>query len=283
MAAKLGRYPLLGLFSFRPEDGLLRGGSPAQTEGGGATLAVKFLPVGDTAFSVEFGREIDPETNTRVRGLNAAVRELRERGGLDGLIETIPSFRALLVHYDPLRTSGAELAAAIRPLVEEDRRASAEGDLWRLPACYGGDEFGPDLAEVAARTGLSSDEVIELHAGATFTVYMLGFMPGLAYMGGLPERLHLPRREDPRTRVPAGSVAIAGALSIVYPWESPGGWHLLGRTPVRLFDLRRGERPVLLAPGDLVRFVPQSRAEFDAMSGAVAAGEFDVGGLREAP
>ena len=243
-------------------------------------MAVRFLAVGDTAFSVEFGREVDPEINARVRGLNAAVRELRDRGGLRGLIETIPSFRALLVHYDPLRTSRAELEAAIRPLVEEDRRATAEGRLWRLPACYGG-EFGPDLDEVAERVGLSADEVIDLHAGATFTVYMLGFLPGLAYMGGLPEHLHLPRRENPRTRVPAASVAIAGGLSIVYPWESPGGWHLLGRTPVRLFDLRRGEREaVLLAPGDRVRFVPQARAEFEAMSGAVAAGEFDALSLR---
>jgi inhibitor of KinA len=243
-------------------------------------VAARFLALGDTAFSVEFGRGVDPEVNARVRGLNAALHELRARGGLAGLIETIPSFRALLVLYDPLRTSRAELEAAVRPLVEEGRRAEAEGALWRLPVCYGG-EFGPDLEDVAERTGLTPERVVELHAGATFTVYMLGFMPGLAYMGGLPKELHLPRRSNPRTRLPAGSVAIATELSIVYPWESPGGWHLLGRTPVRMFDPRHEERPVLLAPGDRVRFVPQTREEFEEMGRAVAADEFDARGLRE--
>jgi len=238
-------------------------------------VGVRYLSCGDTAFSVEFGTAIDPALNARVMGLHAAIAAAVAAGGLPGVVETVPSFRALLVHYDPLRTGRAELEPAIDALVREGRTATASGRRWRLPCCYDDPEFAPDLADVAARTGLDTQRVIDLHAGAEFAVYMLGFMPGFAFMGGLPKALELPRRQQPRVSVPQGSVAIALSLTGIYPWASPGGWHLLGRTPVLMFDTRRPE-PSLLAPGDGVGFRPIRRGEYDALATAQAAAPLDV-------
>jgi KipI family sensor histidine kinase inhibitor len=145
--------------------------------------------------------------------------------------------------------------------------ARAGSTLWRVPVCYEG-EFAPDLAEVARLTGLTPDEVVVLHSGTRFHVYMLGFLPGFPYLGDLPERLALPRRADPRLRVPAGSISIATSLTAIYPYESPGGWHLIGATPIRLFDAER-PCPALLAPGDAVIFDPVDRAAFASMRRAV--------------
>jgi inhibitor of KinA len=234
------------------------------------TMDARFLPAGDTALVVEFGDVIDRALSERVLALAEEIRS----AALIGVIETVPTFRSLMVHYDPLETSGSELADRIRALGFGTGSSARRRQLWRLPACYAA-EWAPDLASVAERTGLRPAEVIERHAGTQFHVYMLGFVPGYPYMGDLPPELHLPRRADPRTRVPAGSIAIASSLTAVYPIETPGGWHLIGATPVRLFD-PAWEHPSLLAPGDAVRFEPISSDEYRSIGVEIAAGCYRI-------
>jgi KipI family sensor histidine kinase inhibitor len=233
-------------------------------------MSVRFLPSGDTALVVEFGARIDRGLSARVLRLNAAVRAAR----IPGVVETVPTFRSLMVHYDPLLTDGATVTAAIRPLLDRISGEARQTKLWRIPACYT-ERHGPDLEEVARRTGLESAEVVRLHSSVRYLVYMVGFSPGFPYLGDLPHPLALPRRTDPRVRVPAGSIAIAAGMTAVYPVESPGGWHLIGATPVRLFDLT-WPRPALLAAGDEVTFEPIDSAQFDKIQAAVAAGRYRV-------
>jgi KipI family sensor histidine kinase inhibitor len=232
---------------------------------------------GDTGFSVEFGEGIDRGINAMVMALHAALTDTRPAG----LVETIPSFRALLVQYDPLITSRADLETHVRGLLAGLKPQQRAGRLWRLPVCYA-DEFAPDLAETAERCKVTPQKVIEIHTGGRYFVYMLGFMPGLAYMGGLDAALHLPRRSSPRTKVPQGSVAIAESMTTIYPWESPGGWHLLGRTPLRLFDAARAE-PILLSAGDEVTYFAVSADDYAAMLHQVEAGAFDYAALKVTP
>lgn len=244
--------------------------------------SVRLLNLGDTAVTVEFGDRVDPLLMPRVSGLDAALQALLQAGEAPGLIETVPTFRSLTVIFDPLVTARPDVDALIqRALQAADTQAAPPGRTWRLPVLYGG-EFGPDLASVAEATGLSCEEVIARHSGTPYRVYMLGFLPGFPFMGDVAPPLALPRRSEPRVRVPAGSVAIAGGLTAIYPWESPGGWHLLGRCPVRLFDPAR-PAPSLLAPGDQVIFTAVEAAhyaEIDAelRSGAREAASFlDLG------
>ncbi len=231
---------------------------------------MRFLPAGDTAVIVEFGDRIDRLLSERVLRLSALLRAAK----LPGVVETVPTFRSLMVHYDPCATDGASLTAAIENLLDNSRGEAKPVTLWRIPACYAA-SHGPDLAEVAQRTGLSMEEIVGLHSNTRFHIYMLGFVPGYPYMGDLPEPLVLPRRADPRVRVPPGSIAIATSMTAIYPLESPGGWHLIGATPIRLFDPRRS-RPALLGAGDAVRFEPITVREFDAIRAAVAADTYRV-------
>ena len=233
-------------------------------------MNVRFLPAGDTAVIVEFGDRIDRLLSDRVLRLSTLVRAAK----LPGVIETVPTFRSLMVHYDPLATDSASLTAALENLLDENRGETQPVKLWRIPACYAA-SHAPDLAEVVQRTGLSTEEIVGLHSNTRFHVYMIGFVPGFPYMGDLSAPLVLPRRADPRVRVPPGSIAIATNMTAIYPLESPGGWHLIGATPVRLFDLRR-PRPALLSPGDAVRFEPVTVREFDAIRAAVAADAYQV-------
>jgi KipI family sensor histidine kinase inhibitor len=231
---------------------------------------------GDTGFSVEFGEGIDRGVNAMVMALHGALSDARPAG----LVETIPSFRALLVQYDPLSTTRADLEAHVRGLLDGLKPQQRAGRLWRLPVCYAA-AFAPDLAEVADRCKVTPDEVVAIHTGGRYFVYMLGFMPGLAYMGGLDAKLHLPRRSSPRTKVPQGSVAIAESMTTIYPWESPGGWHLLGRTPLRLFDAARAE-PILLAAGDEVTYEAVSADDYAVMQRQAEDGSFDYAALKVA-
>ncbi len=232
---------------------------------------------GDTGFSVEFGEGIDRGINAMVMALHAALAETRPAG----VVETVPSFRALLVQYDPLVTSRADLEGHVRGLLDGLKPQQRAGRLWRLPVCYA-EDFGLDLAETADRCKVTTDQVIAIHTGGRYFVYMLGFMPGLAYMGGLDAALHLPRRSSPRTKVPQGSVAIAESMTTIYPWESPGGWHLLGRTPLRLFDASRAE-PILLGAGDEVTYFAVSTDDYAAMLRQVENGAFDYAALKVTP
>jgi KipI family sensor histidine kinase inhibitor len=240
--------------------------------------APKLKSLGDAALSVEYGEAIDPAANARVMALYAALEAARKEGALPGVIETVPSFRALAVHYDPLRIGRADLVERLAPWLDAKGADAATGRTWVLPACYEGD-FAPDLAEVAERTGLSEAEVVARHAGTDYRVCILGFVPGFAYLSGVPQALRLPRRSSPRTAVPAGSVAIAGEMSGVYPLESPGGWHLIGRCPVPMFD-PAADPPVFLSPGDVVRFSPIGADAYAGMKARASAGTFDVAALR---
>jgi KipI family sensor histidine kinase inhibitor len=229
--------------------------------------APRFLSAGDAALVVEFGNAVDPAINHRVMRLGEAARA----AALPGLVDLVPTLRSLMVHYDPTVTSRRAVEAQLRDLMSDTGGAPVVGRLWEFPTLYG-EEMGPDLEDVAKRTGLTPERVVELHAGTEYEAFMMGFMPGLAYLGIIPPELELPRRSEPRVRVPAGSVAIATNLTNVYSLESPGGWHLLGRTPVALFDLHR-DPPVLLQAGDRVRFVPVGRDAYEELRERMEAGD----------
>ena len=218
------------------------------------------------ALSVELGEEISREVNTRVRALEFLI----QTKGVAGVVETVPSFRALLVYYDPAQTSFDGLCATLGALAEQSSRVVLPPARHvELPCCYD-PEFGLDLAAAAARLGLTTAELVRLHAGAEYLVYFVGFTPGLPYMAGVPERIRLPRLETPRVRVPAGSVGLGGDQFCIYSVESPGGYWLLGRTPARLYDPQAAE-PTLLRPGDRVRLRAIDRAEYDAIAARVQA------------
>lgn len=207
--------------------------------------------VGETAFTVEFGDTLDETLNQRVHALDTALT----RSPFPGLVETVPTYRSLLVVYDPLVvTADAVQAHLQQALAGLQTTALPEGRLIELPVHYGG-EAGPDLAAVAAHTGLSPAEVIRRHSQATYRVALLGFAPGFAYLFGLPAELATPRLATPRARVAPGSVGIAGPQAGVYALPTPGGWRIIGRTSLALFDPHRAE-PFWLRPGDQVRFVP---------------------------
>ena len=233
-------------------------------------MSVRFLSVGDTALTVEFGAAIDRELSREVLRLDRVICTARP----SGVIETVPTFGSLMVHYDPLATTRAALERAITMLLGRDDPVSTDARLWRIPACYE-NPFSPDLAEVARLVKRAPAEVVRLHAAVRYHVYMIGFLPGFPYMGELPAELALPRRADPRLRVPAGSIAIATTLAAIYPYESPGGWHLIGATPLSFFIPARTP-PSLLAAGDAVVFEPIDADRFAAIRSAVAAGGYAV-------
>ncbi len=206
-------------------------------------MSVRYLSCGDTAFTVEFGNEISPQINSQVMALHAAIGDAKAAGRLKGVIETVPSMRSLMVVYDVLATSRTELQPGIDALVAGGLKADMKSRRVTIPCCYDDPDFAPDLAEVAERTRKTPEQVIALHLASPFKVYALGFMPGFAYSAGLDQSLYLPRRSQPRVRVPRSSVAIAMNMSIVYSFESPGGWHLIGRTPLWMFDRRLARLP----------------------------------------
>ena len=227
-------------------------------------MPYRFLDVGDTAVTVEFGDGVDPDLLAAVATFDRSVQSAMAAGQLPGVVETVPTFRSLTLIYDPLQTRRAEIDPVLVSLLAQPvGENTLSGRRWQLPVCYGGD-FGPDLESMADATGLSPSELVALHAAKPYSVYMLGFLPGFPFMGDLPEQLSLPRRPEPRLRVPAGSVATAGRLTAIYPWESPGGWHLLGRCPVPLFS---PEWPgaALFLPGDRVGFQAVDRLEFERL------------------
>jgi inhibitor of KinA len=230
----------------------------------------RYLPSGDTALVVEFGSSID----ARVSGLVLALSRRLTEAGIAGVVEVVPTFRSLMVHYDPLALPQADLRRRLAPLLEGLEAVELPGRRWRIPTCYD-TSVGLDLAEVAQRTGLTIPQLVERHSSTVFHIYMMGFLPGFPYLGGLPAELELPRRDNPRLKVPRGSVAITMAMSCIYTLESPGGLHILGRTPVPLWDLRRNP-PALLAAGDTVMFQPISLGEYEALSVRAATGDWQL-------
>jgi inhibitor of KinA len=217
----------------------------------------RFRLSGDRALLAEYGDGIDPAINDKVR----AVTALLKKNLPAGVAAIVPAYRSLSILYDPLMTDPAKLAETLHALETDfDRAQIAEAKVVAIPVCYGG-EFGPDIEVVAKHTGLTGDEIVALHASVDYPIYMIGFTPGFCYLGGLDPRLQTPRRKTPRTNVPAGSVGIAETQTGVYPVESPGGWQIIGRTPLRLFAPAR-ENPFLYEAGDRIRFAPIGDAEF---------------------
>jgi len=234
--------------------------------GGASSLDFSIEPLGETALLLRFGAGLDPEANARVHAASATLRSAH----LPGVVDIVPAYATLGVHYEPSawidghgRPPWRNIAGAVKaifraPPVQADRETAVIA----IPVCYGG-AFGSDIEALAQHAGLRVADVIARHASATYRVAMLGFAPGFPYLFGLDPALHMPRRATPRTRVPAGSVAIGGAQTGIYPSELPGGWQLIGRTPLVLFDVKR-DPPSLLLPGDRVRFVAIDAAEFAA-------------------
>jgi inhibitor of KinA len=232
----------------------------------------RLLPVGDQAVTVEFGASIDDVLNRRVFAFADAV----EHAAIRGVGELVPAYRSLLVQYDPETVAYDELAARLegmaRGIGDPTRAGRQPRVILEVPVVYGGD-YGPDLVHVARNAGLSQEEVIRVHSHVPYRVYMIGFSPGFPYLGGVDPRIACPRLKTPRTRVPAGSVGIAETQTGVYPNESPGGWQLIGRTPVRLFD-PAAVPPALARPGEFIQFVPIDHARYEDIAAAVQAGTY---------
>ena len=215
-------------------------------------------PVGDRAISIDFGQVIDPKINRHIRQTIEQIKELQ----LEGIIELVPTYCALLVEYDVMLYSYSDICNIIEPTLEEGMTDTTNElvTVVEVPTVYGG-EFGPDLSFVASHNHLSEDEVVSIHSGTDYLVYMLGFIPGFTYLGGMDPRIATPRLSSPRTLIPAGSVGIAGEQTGTYPSDSPGGWQIIGRTPVTMYDMSKAQAALLNA-GDYVRYVPIDESEF---------------------
>ena len=220
---------------------------------------VRFLPCGDQAVTVEWGSTIDEHINRQVHAFARKVEALSH----PAITEVVPTYRSATVHYRPEVFSYEELKQLLLSLTQGSAEEAEELPVVEIPVCYGG-EYGPDLLEVAQHCSLTPEEVIARHTAPTYRIYMLGFTPGFPYLGGMDPSIAAPRRKEPRIHIPAGSVGIAGEQTGVYPIVSPGGWQLIGRTPLRLFDPQR-EQPILLSAGAGIRFVPIDEETFRKM------------------
>lgn len=221
----------------------------------------RFRICGDRALLVEYGEGVDRRVNEKVRTMALLID--RSRPG--GVTHIVPAYRSLAVFYEPLAVAPEELQERLHRLEADLEKADiAPPKTVEIPVRYGGDA-GPDLETVAVHHGLTAEEVVRIHSAEAYHIYAIGFAPGFCYLGGLDPRLHTPRLETPRTRVPAGSVGIAEAQTGVYPADSPGGWQLIGRTPLKLFNPSRNP-PILYGAGDRIRFVPISVSDYDRIA-----------------
>ncbi len=232
---------------------------------------IKIVPEGDSSLLVVFDQTICPEVNQKI----AAAAKLIKAQQISGIIDMIPTYCSLLINYNPLVMSYEALRERVESIVHmESRNEGGRKKVWKIPVVYGG-VYGPDLETIAEHAGLSEEEVIKIHSGRDYLIYMLGFLPGFTYLGGLDERIHTPRLAAPRVRIPAGSVGIGGSQTGIYPMDSPGGWQLMGMTPVKTYDASR-EVPILVEAGDYIRFIPVAEEEYLAIKEAVDAGTYEV-------
>lgn len=214
--------------------------------------------VGDQAVLVVLGNDICRRVHQKVMALDGRIQESVQAGW--GIVETVPAFTSLLIRYNPLATDPERIFVLVSELMKrQEESAKTSGRFVEIPVCYGG-TYGADLPFVAAHAGLSEKEVIDIHCARDYLIYMLGFLPGFPYLGGLDQRIATPRLDNPRTCIPGGSVGIGGEQTGIYPVDSPGGWQLIGRTPLRLFD---PEGESLYKAGDTIRFVPIEEKEYD--------------------
>ena len=226
-------------------------------------FSARYLPFGDSALVVEFGRIISRAANQKVVALNYALK----KAAIEGVGELVPTYRSLLVCYDPLKIGFERLVSAVKDIEKNLDATRTQKDARKIvvPVVYG-EEYGPDLACVAETHGLTEEEAIKKHTGTEYRVYMIGFVAGFPYLGEVADEIATPRLETPRLKVPAGSVGIAGKQTGIYPREAPGGWRIIGRTSIKLFDPKL-EPPALLSPGDTVRFRPISEEEYLSSTG----------------
>lgn len=219
--------------------------------------SVKIKLTGDTSLLVEFGNEISYEINAKVRAFNILLK----KNNIAGIVETVPTYRSVTIHYKPEIIRYKELAERLEVIIASIDDVEFEpAVVVEVPVLYGGDE-GPDLEYVAKYNNKTPHEVIEIHSSTEYLIYMLGFTPGFTYLGGMSKEIATPRKQTPRVKIPAGSVGIAGEQTGAYPIDSPGGWQLIGQTPVKLYDPNR-ENPILLEAGQYVKFVPIDRETF---------------------
>ena len=242
----------------------------------------RILPLGDCALTVEFGRTIDSENHAYALGFVSALEAMRDEGLPDGIIEWMPCFSSVTVHFDPGQIEAERLTGILSGLASKGCKASACGLCWNIPVCFDND-FAPDLDGLVNAKDLRREDAIGMMVQSSFTVCMLGFLPGFPYLSGLPQALEIQRLPTPRHAVPAGSVAVTGRMCAIYPWESPGGWRLLGRTPLRLFDAANERRPSLLAAGDEVRLHRIGREAYEDIEAQICRGVFDISTLLSGP
>ena len=232
---------------------------------------IKILTAGDSSLLIEFGNEISPEINQKMK---TTVKLMKEQH-IEGVVDMIPAFCSLLINYDPRVISYEELYDRMKALVKVEVKAEAGVKrVFEIPVCYGG-AYGPDIENIAEHAGLSVEEVIKIHSSRDYLIYMLGFLPGFTYLGGLDERIHTPRLANPRLKINAGSVGIGGSQTGIYPLDSPGGWQLMGMTPVKTYDPEI-EVPILMEAVDYIRFVPVDEEEYFRIQELVEKGEYQV-------
>lgn len=232
---------------------------------------IDFQPLGDTGIRVQFHEQVSPALNRTIQNFCRFL----EKEDMEGIVEWVPAYDTVSVYYLPDKLSYHELCKRLSGLpINENHSEDGQSEVVLLPTLYGG-EAGPDLAEVAHLKQLSEEEVIDIHSSQDYLIYMMGFLPGYPYLGGLSDAIDVPRLANPRASVPAGSVGITGRQIGVYPLESPGGWHIIGRTPVPLFDMNRQE-PFLYQPGDRIRFVPISKDEYETIEQQVRENNYKV-------
>ena len=230
---------------------------------------IKIVAAGDSSLLIEFGSEINEEINRKITTIVQLMRDQQ----IEGVVDMIPAFCSLLINYDPRIVSYEKMRKRMQALVRMDLKGGAgRKRVFEIPVCYGG-QYGPDMETIAGHAGLSEEEVIRIHSSRDYLIYMLGFLPGFCYLGGLDERIHTPRLANPRVKISAGSVGIGGSQTGIYPLDSPGGWQLMGMTPVRTYDPER-ERPILLEAGDYIRFIPVEEEEYLRIKGAVDRNEY---------
>ncbi|ATV56558.1 5-oxoprolinase subunit PxpB [Fusobacterium pseudoperiodonticum] len=234
--------------------------------------SVRFLFSGDSALVIEFGNEISVDINKKIRKMMDDIK----KENIDGIVELVPTYCSLLINYDVLKIDYNTLVEKLKTFLNNDLE-TAEGEevtLVEIPTLYN-DEFGPDLSYVAEYNKLSKEEVIKIHTGTDYLVYMLGFMPGFTYLGGMSEKIATPRLESPRLQIYSGSVGIAGKQTGMYPSMSPGGWRIIGRTPLKLYN-PDSDTPVYISSGDYVRYVSISEEEYNEILKKVENNEYEL-------
>lgn len=237
---------------------------------------IEILASGDSALYCHFSNIVDPGVSEKILAVNSILKNK----SITGVLETIPSYSGIMIYFNPLAINRKELISKLRQICNstETHSSDLQYETVEVPVCYR-DEYGPDLDYVARRSGLSYEEVISIHSSRDYRIYMLGFTPGFPYLGGIDKRIATPRRETPRVKINAGSVGIAGEQTGIYPLDSPGGWQIVGRTPLRLFDFRN-KNPFIFKPGDYIRFRPVNLDTYFEIAESVRNGVYNINKIK---